>query len=96
MVCQSIKATNKKGATGTYDFVHGKHALLCHTASAPAMETPSAGYTFSWTGVGNGAGMSMDVFDIRETKTRRVEGEMAFDNKMTGSDLGYFFNGAVA
>lgn len=96
LVCKSIKATNKKGATGAYSFVHGKHALLMHVAPTPAPETPSAGYCFAWTGIAGGNSIAMDAFDIRERKTRRVEGEMAWDNKVTGSDLGYFFNGAVA
>jgi hypothetical protein len=96
LVCKAIKATNIKGATGAYGFVHGKHALLCHVAASPAPETPSAGYHFAWTGIAGGNSIAMDAFDIRETKTRRVEGEMAWDNKVTGSDLGYFFNGAVA
>jgi hypothetical protein len=96
MVCKSIKATNKKGAAGAYSFVHGKHALLCHVASAPALETPSAGYHFAWSGIAGGNAIAMDAFDIRETKTRRVEGEMAWDNKVVATDLGYFFNGAVA
>lgn len=96
LVCKSIKATNRKGATGAYSFVHGKNALLMHVAPSPAPETPSAGYTFSWTGIAGGNTIAMDAFDIRKTKTRRVEGEMAWDNKVTGTDLGYFFSGAVA
>jgi hypothetical protein len=29
-------------------------------------------------------------------RASRVEAEMAFDNKVIGSDLGYFWNGIVA
>lgn len=96
MVAKGIKATNTKGATAAYSFIHGKHALLCYSAPSPAPETPSAGYTFVWDGIGNGGGIGMDAFDIRRTKTRRVEGEMAWANKVIGADLGYFFNGAVS
>lgn len=97
-VSQAIKATNVENETGAYAFTHGKHALLAYVNPTPGEMQPSAGYTFHWTGVsgGLGAGVAIDSFDIREKKTTRFEGEMAFDNKVTGADLGYFFNGAVA
>lgn len=97
-VHRGIKATNKKGATPAYSYILGKHALLCYVPDAPGLEVPSAGYTFSWDGVTGGAGtdVNMDVFDIREKKTRRVEGEMAWDNKVVAADLGVFFPSVVA
>lgn len=96
LVAKGIKATNTKGATAAYSFIHGKHALLCYSAPAPAMEAPSAGYTFQWNGIGSGGGIAIDAFDIRKTKTRRVEGEMAWANKVIATDLGYFFNTVVS
>lgn len=98
LVAKAIKATNLEGETAAYSFAHGKHALLAYVAPNPGEMEPSAGYTMHWTGVsgGLGTGVAVDSFEIREKKTTRYEGEMAFDNKVTGSDLGYFFNGAVA
>lgn len=98
LVAKAIKATNVEDETAAYGFTHGKHALLAYVAPNPGEMEPSAGYTMHWTGVsgGLGAGVAIDSFDIREKKTTRYEGEMAFDHKVTGSDLGYFFNGAVA
>lgn len=96
LVTKGIKATNIKGATAAYSFIHGKHALLTYSPASPGLETPSAGYTFMWNQIGNGGGIGIDSFDIRRTKTLRVEGEMAWDNKVIAADLGYFFNGAVA
>lgn len=98
LVAGAIKATNKKGATAAYSYVHGKHALLCHVADAPALETPSAGYTFSWNGVSGSLGteVAIDKFEIRKTKTLRVEGEMAWDNKVVAADLGVFLPSVVA
>jgi len=97
LISKAIKATNKKGAAGTYGFIQGKHALLCYSAPSPGLEIPSAGYTFGWNGLSGGLGTSVavDSFEIRKTKTLRVEGEMAWDNKVVAADLGYFFNGAV-
>lgn len=97
-IAKAIKATNQEGATGAYAFTHGKHALLCYVNPSPGIMQPSAGYTFAWTGISGslGATIGIDSFEIRKIKAMRYEGEVAFDNKVVGSDLGYFFNGAVA
>jgi len=95
LVAKAIKATNLEDETAAYAFTHGKHALLCYVNPTPGEMQPSAGYTFAWDAYGSG-GIAIDSFDIRKTKTTRVEGEMAFDNKATGTDLGVFFNGAVS
>jgi hypothetical protein len=98
LVAKAVKATNNEGAAGAYGFAYGKAALLCHVASAPGLLTPSAGYTFSWTGVSGGIGTSIGVrsFRMESIKAERVEAEMAFDNKVIGADLGYFWTTIVA
>lgn len=98
LVAKAVKATNNEGATGAYGFAYGKGALLAHVASAPGLLTPSAGYTFSWTGVSGGIGSTIGVssFRMESLKAERVEAEMAFDNKVIGSDLGYFWTTIVA
>lgn len=95
----AIYVTSPEGAaTPTYAFTHGDHALLAHVAGSPALLTPSAGYTFAWKGVSAGLGESiaMSKFYIDEKKADRIEGEAAWDNKVCGSDLGYFFEQVVA
>lgn len=98
LVAKAVKATNKEGAAGAYSFAFGKAALLCHVAPNPGLLTPSAGYTFAWTGVSEGLGSTLGVsqFRMEHLKATRVEGQVAFDNKVVGSDLGYFFTTAVA
>ena len=98
LVAKAVKATNNEGASEAYSFAYGKSALLCHTASAPGLLTPSAGYTFAWTGVSGGIGSTIGVssFRMESLKAERVEAEMAFDNKVIGADLGYFWNTIVA
>lgn len=98
LVAKSVKATNKEGAAGAYSFAFGKAALLCHVAPNPGLLTPSAGYTFAWTGVSEGLGSTLGVsqFRMEHLKATRVEGQVAFDNKVVGADLGYFFTTAVA
>lgn len=100
LVARAIKATNVEGETAAYDFVQGKHALLCHVAPSVGPLTPTAGLTFAWSGVsaGLGAGVGISSIDLRPSgrKVDRIEAEAAWDNKVVASDLGYFFNGAVA
>ena len=98
LVSKAIKATNAEGATEAYSFATGKSALLCHVAPNPGLLTPSAGYTFQWTGVSQGLGATIGTssFRLESLKATRIEAEVAFDNKVIGSDLGYYFGSAVA
>lgn len=98
LVARAIKATNNEGETAAYSFTHGKHALLAHVAPSPGLLTPSAGYMFSWQGVSDGLGANIGVrrIDMPTRRAERIEGEVAFDNKIVGADLGYFFASAVA
>jgi hypothetical protein len=98
LVSKSVKATNAEGATGAYAFTTGKTALLAHVAAAPGLLTPSAGYTFQWTGVSGGLGATIGTssFRLESLKATRIESELAFDNKVVASDLGYFWTSIVA
>jgi hypothetical protein len=98
LVAKAVKATNNEGASPAYSFAYGKAALLCHVAPNPGLMTPSAGYTFAWTGVSGGLNTTIGVskFRMESLKSDRVEAEFAFDNKVVGTDLGYFFATAVA
>lgn len=96
----SVKDSNADGATSaSMSLMYGKHALICHVPDSPGIETPSAGYIFAWRGL-NGAlgnaGIGFSKFRMELKKADRIEGEMAIDVKVTGSDLGYFFSSAVA
>lgn len=98
LIAKAVKATNNEGATGAYSFTFGKNALLTHVAPSPGLLTPSAGYIFSWNGVSGGIGTTIGTsqFRMEHLKSERIEAEMAFDNKVVASDLGYFFSAAVA
>lgn len=97
-VAKAIKATNIEGETAAYSFTHGKHALLSYVNPTPGLLAPSAGYTFSWNGVSDGMGSNIGIssFYLPAIKSDRIEIELAFDNKVVATDLGYFFSGAVA
>jgi hypothetical protein len=99
LVAKAVKNTAKEGQAFTGAFTHGKNALLAYIAPNPGLLEPSAMYTFAWTG--QDAGMSLKQISLRrfrmeQLSSERIEGFSAFDNKIVGSDLGYFFNAAVA
>lgn len=98
LVASSVRATNNEGAAAAYSFNFGKAAILVHSATTPGLMTPSAGYTFAWRGVSGGLGSTIGVSRIRmeQLKADRIEGEIAFDNKVVASDLGVYFGTAVA
>ena len=98
LVAGGVKATNVEGETAAYSFIHGKHALLCYAAPRPSVLQPSAGYIFSWKGVsaGNGFTVGTKKFRMDHLESDRVEGQIAFDNKVVATDLGYFFASAVS
>jgi hypothetical protein len=99
LVSRAAFATNAEGATGTFDFAAGKNALLCFVNPTPSLMTPSAGYSMIWTGLeGSAEGQRINNYDLRGSgrPADRIEIETAFDNKIVATDLGYFFNGAIA
>jgi len=98
LVAKAVKATNNEGATAAYSFAYGKAALLTYSAPTPGLMTPSAGYTFAWNGVSGGLGANIGVSRIRmeHLKADRIEGEVAFANKLVAADLGVYFATAVA
>lgn len=98
LVAKAVKATNLEGAAQAYAFVAGKHALLAYAAPTPGLLAPSAGYIMSWKGVSGGLGKTIGTKRIRmeELASDRIEAETAFDMKVVGADLGYFFASVVA
>ena len=97
LIMDAIHNTAAEGATAAHSFIGGKHALLCYAAPSPGIMTPSAGYTFSWTGYVGASdnGVRIKRFRMEELAGDRIEGEMAFVHKRVSADLGAFFEGIV-
>jgi hypothetical protein len=98
LVMNATENTAAEGATGSYSFIGGKKALLCYTTPTPGLMQPSAGYHFNWTGL-TGAGPDTNRirrFRLELRDADRIEIDMAFDAKMTGAPLGYFFTSIIA
>ena len=99
IVAKAIENTAKQGASGSSKFITGNKALLCYAAPSPSLMAPSAGYTFSWQGYAgqtNQHGIATSRFRMDYLRSDRVEGEMAYDQKLISSALGFFWDAIAA
>ena len=99
LVAWAVRNTAAEGAAASMSFAVGsKGALLVYSNPNPSILQPSGGYTFSWTGYLGAEAMGARIkrFRMEELAADRVEGEMAFDMKLVGADLGTFFYDAIA
>ena len=72
-------------------------ALLVYTTSAPSIEEPSAGYTFTWDMLGNGQYTAVQQYLGEEsTHTEFIEGLLCTDPEITSKDLGVFLKNAAS
>ncbi len=97
LVAGAVQNTASEGTTEATSFIAGNNALLVYAPKAPALMTPSAGYTFSWTGY-YGAGVDgarIKRFRMEPEASDRIEIEMAWDMQVVGADLGYFFSSVI-
>lgn len=92
------EVANQDATQETIAFVGGNDALLYYAPNTIGLNEPTAGAQFSWTGyvgaTSNGARIKR--FRNELTASDRIEGEMAFDYKLTGAQLGYYFIGVTA
>lgn len=98
LVMDAVYNAAAQGATDSIGFVAGKAALLLYAPASAGLMTPSAGYTFSWTGLLAGGAMGQNISRMRmeARKSDRVEIEMAWDQKRIAAELGSFFATAVS
>jgi hypothetical protein len=98
VIGRAVKNTAKEGQTASYDFFHGKYALLLYSAPSPGINVASAGYIFAWTkrpGAGP-EGQRVKRFRDEKIEADRIEGQMNFDMKVVCADMGVYFTSAVA
>ncbi len=93
LVMDAVENTAVEGATDDIDLIGGKSALLIYSAPSPGIYVPSAGYTFSWTGLMGAGALGMRMKTIRDEKreSEMIEIQMAFDQKLVHADLGQFY-----
>lgn len=102
LVADGIQVTSPENpsfeTSMTATFIAGKAALLAYAAPSPSILQPSAGYTFSWTGRAGSGPMGQRIKTIRMEwkETDRIEGKMAYAQKLVASDCGIYFTSLVA
>lgn len=74
--------------------IGGKSALLTYRPPMPSALTPSAGYTFCWTGLFGMQPNGTRLKTFREENKSKdvVEMEAAYAQKVVSADLGFFFS----
>lgn len=98
LVMEAVKNSAAQGATDSIAFIGGKSALLVYAAPSPSIMEPSAGYTFSWTGLLGAGAMGGRTKTIRLDwkNSDRVEVEQAYAQSVVAASLGVFFATIVA
>ena len=98
LVMDAIFNSAIEGAADSLGFIGGSSALLLYAPKSAGLMTPSAGYTFSWSGLLGGGAQGMNMRKIRDDRTQCDEliAQMAFDQKLISADLGLFFATAIA
>jgi hypothetical protein len=95
-----LNSVYNKGAVGVtdMDFVcDPKSALLCYANPTPAVDEPSAGYTFAWDMLGNGQYLAFDQWEGEGgTHTEFIEGLCSYTPKKICDELGVFMKSCVA
>lgn len=97
LVANAVRNTAVEDATESMAMVLGSNdALLLYVNPTPALEMPSAGYTFVWSGLaGNAFGQGIRTLRIEERSSDRVEMKSTWDHKVVAADCGVFFSNAV-
>lgn len=93
-------APDGRSSSASLSFLlNSKSALLVHTPKSPGIEVPMAGANFVWRGTPTSArpgGMAFRRLPMDLKQSDRIEGEIAIDVAVTGSDLGCFWTSLVA
>ena len=102
-VMEAVKNTAVEGITAdeVNSFIGGKNALLCYTPKSTGLMSPAAGMTFAWNSIPSVSNLGITVESFSDEALKRVgvaeeiQVKMAYDMKVVGADLGYFFNAIV-
>ena len=101
LVARASRNTAAEGVAGSYDYIAGQtNALLTYSAPTPGAFTPSAGYTFTWSGAPDGAGNSYGLAIKKyrrpeEYETDSIEINSWYVHSVVSSVLGEFFSAVV-
>lgn len=101
LVARGVSNTAAEGQADSIGYIaDSRSILLCYAAPAPALVTPSAGYTFAWTGLVPGAGNASGGVIMRGRRELAhsdvIQIRAAYSQNVVASDLGVFFTAAVS
>lgn len=95
----ALEGTYNAGAYGEekMSFICDENsALLCYATNSPAIDEPSAGYTFTHDMLGNGSYTAIQQYEGEPgTHTEYIEGLMSTDMHKVADDLGMFFTDLI-
>ena len=89
LVGGAVQNTAAEGAADALSFLFDNDVLVSYAPARPGLMTPTAGYTFMWNGRVGGS-MRVLRFRMEHLKSDRIEGEMAYDQKLVAADMGAF------
>ena len=99
LVMDAVVNNGQEGATESNAFIGGLNAALFYRPKQAGLMTPSAGYTFNWTGlmgsVGN-AGLRIKSFRMEHLASDRVEIDSAYAMGLVAVDCGFMFNNIIS
>jgi hypothetical protein len=96
VVLNSIYNSGVEGGTAAYAFQGEKDAaLLVLVPGVAGLPTPSAGFTCVSSEMGNDMGIEFKQYRDEVHESDVYEAGVWFDQKITGSDLGYFVADSV-
>ena len=101
-VMKAVQNTAAEGLTASNSFISSKKAMLVHGPKRAGLRTPAAGLTFCWDSIPgvSGLGITVETFSDDALKRQQIaemiQVKMAYDMKVTGANLGVFFNTIVA
>jgi len=96
-VMGAIVNSADEGATASNGFIGGKNALLAYVPDSPGLMTPSAGYTFNWTGMSGGAqGSFIKRYPMTHLDSDRIEIQTSYDHKVVSGKLAMLFYDVIA
>jgi hypothetical protein len=98
VVSEAVINRTKIGTKDDLQFVCGPDSLLlCYATDSPAIDEPSAGYTFAWDMLGNGQYLAVQHFLGQPgTHSEFIEGLLAADHQIAAPDLGVFLKNCVS
>lgn len=94
LIGSAIDNSAVEGASTSFsgEYMWPDRALLAYITPSPGLRVPTAGYTFTWEI--DGSGLTIAMQRVREDRRGRtvLQARHAFDQKLVGADLGYFFD----